>query len=407
MPAVMALCLTLQLVASGCKPGNLNTVYSGLNYNCSVILQRGNERITITNENALFNGSEDRKFFTCPNDYYDHATYDLNGDGVRNQADAVEDWRRWVHYHLQMARDSEDVTISEQWRGWCEVPGTARCDSEAGRWTDNPPDQEAPPDVPMSVCSEGAGTCIHTAFSSSEPSSTDPIENMTELEWPGEGVCVGAESNQTICLTNCGTEALVITGGGIPLSPQSADFEIVWNECAPETEGGVLRDGFLEAGESCFLQVEFDPQAAGERHADISLNTTHPDLENIDIGLTAQADGGEINVPETAAFYEMPAGGGCTHETRVCITNTGCGQLQISDFEIENNNFELVSDPTETGPVTLPTSGSPPGACGGLELVIRFCSNDPTTLYDNGTLQITSNDLLYHTAEVVLINPGG
>ena len=134
------------------------------------------------------------------------------------------------------------------------------------------------------------------------------------------------------------------TGARIPLSLQSADFDMVWNEC----------------------------------------------------------------VPETAAFYEMPVGGGCTHETRVCITNTGCGQLQISDFEVENNNFELVSDPTATGPVTLPPTGagSPPGVCGGLELVIRFCSNDPATLHDNGMLQITSDDSRYYT-EVELLNPGG
>ena len=50
--------------------------------------------MTITNEHALFDGSEDQKFFTCSTDYYDNATYDLNGDGVRNQVDAVEDWRQ-------------------------------------------------------------------------------------------------------------------------------------------------------------------------------------------------------------------------------------------------------------------------------------------------------------------------
>lgn len=405
---MIALFLTLQLVASGCHYGSLDTPPTGQNYNCSIVLQRGDERITLTNDHPLFDGSEDRKFFTCPNYYYDREAYDLNGDGVRNQEDAVEDWRHWVHHHLQMARDSEDVTISEQWRGWCEVPGTARCDSEADRWTDKPPDQEAlPDDVPMSVCSEGANSCIHAAFSSSEPSASDPLENRTELEWPVEGVCIGNESDQTICLTNCGTEALTITGAGIPISPQSADFEIIWNECVPDSEGGVLIGGVLDPGSSCFLGVQFDPRASGERHAAITFNTSDLHIENVELELTAQAAGGAITVPETADFYWMPVGG-CTHETRVCITNWGCGHLQISNFHIENDNFELVSDP---GPVTLPPSevGSPPGVCGGLELFIRFCSNDPATLYDNGTLQITSDDPrpLYSTVDVVLINPGG
>ncbi len=405
MKFLLALFMGFQLLALGCEWGLVNTMWAGNNYNCSITLQRGNERRTLTNDHALFEGMEERKFFTCPVGYDDHARYDLNGDGVRDQADAVLDWRRWVHYNLQRARESEDITVSEQWRGWCEVPDSARCVDVSGMWQDSPPDQEALPDVPMSVCSTVEERCINAAFSASEPGMGDPLENVTDLEWPVEEVCVGEESEQTLRLTNCDSETLYILGAGIPVAPQSADFQIVWNQCAPESEAGLLIDGALDPGSSCLLAVQFDPQAPGERHAAIVFNTTDPELENVEIQLTAQAVGGAINVPEAATFYEMSVGG-CTHEARVCIANTGCGNLEISDLEIDNANFELVSDPTAAGDLILPPTGTGSGVCGGLELVIRYCENDPATLHENGILQITSDDTLYPTVEVRLMNPG-
>ena len=416
-PFIMAFLMTLQLVPFGCYriDGELYTSLfetpTGNYYNCSIVLERGGERRIIDNHHALF-GDDERKFFTCP-EGDECLAYDLNGDGVRNEADAIQDWRHWVHYHLQLARESEDATVREQWRGWCEVPESAELTSRAGSWSDSPPVHDALPDVTMSVCPESPETCVHAAFSSSEPAFGEPLSHTTELEWSVDSVCVGAESRQDICLTNCGTEDLVITGAGIPVSAQSADFEIVWNECVSETMGGILRDGVLEAGESCFLQVEFDPPSPGERQAAVVFNTRDSDLETIEINLTAQAEGGAISVPATATFHEIPTGGGCTHETTICITNTGCGQLEISNFHIEDSDFQVIDDPTETDdpersePFLLSPSGSgsTPEDCGGLPLTIRYCPSGSATV-DGAILEITSDDAYHSTVEVELTIPG-
>ena len=177
---------------------------------------------------------------------------------------------------------------------------------------------------------------------------------------------VGQTGQQTITITNTGTENLEITGIESDVSGLTFDTTTFT----------------VEAGGSQTVTVTFPSSTEGTFSGNITISSNDPNsaTSTLSVSITVQPPPvPAISIQQTAVNFAIDAGQ--TGEQTITITNTGTADLEItgiesdvSGFSFSPSTFTLSPDGSQTVTITFPSSTE--GTFSGL---ITISSNDPNS----------------------------
>ncbi|MCX7913865.1 MAG: choice-of-anchor D domain-containing protein, partial [Thermodesulfovibrionales bacterium] len=179
---------------------------------------------------------------------------------------------------------------------------------------------------------------------------------------------VGKSSQQTVSVSNTGTEALNITEITNPTTP----FSKVGHNC-PAT---------LAIGDSCQINVKFSPTTAGSFSSSFNIKSNDPVKPTVKVTL----NGVGIAIPdilvEPLVVIFPDTNVGFSSETNINVKNLGTGNLIInsvipptsSDFTISSNNCVGALVPNTTCQIKVKFS---PTTAGQKQSSLTINSNDP------------------------------
>ena len=399
--ALLALLASLSLAQAGClltgETVHYRYVYN--RYACRATLVN-----TSTGERRVVESSMLAR--TAPGaparDFFD---YDWDGNGTRNEADVLLDWRRYL---------SARVLTSGDFAGgsWCVMPSDISCTRGGtvsfASSTHTPLPAGAPTECPVD-----AGARLEVSAPGLTPGG--------QLSFPDTPVG-GASAPVTFTVTNPSTVPVRVNGVGfLPGGGADAPDFVKSDSCLP-TAADMGRGHLLAPGGTCSFQMQFRPQhrdgvaecaaAAPDescrRVATVSV-TGESDLERnnlapANVALSGRAIGGSLVVEPASevCFSRRVDCIGCCTETRVIrISNGGPGELTINSVGLTGdsaaNGFQFLA-PYPMLPGRLRLGGLP------VDLNVRYCNPGSGSGAD-GAFTINSSDRRLPTTAVTLVNP--
>ena len=213
------------------------------------------------------------------------------------------------------------------------------------------------------------------------PGSVPQLDVATSVDFGL--VPVGTDSGpRPTVLQNVGTGRLCLNVMG-PSGPNPDDFtrESV-DDCRMDTTDELAAGRvFVEAGESCTLQLHFVPTNPGARRANMDLDTNDPAGRLRQIVLTGTGQGGRLVVASGAPPLCAPLGADRCYGRRVEVRNEGPGHVRIGSWGGDGVWSAGMYVPFEPGPT------SPPLAPGGTHSAwVSACM-----LSMGGSLSVASN----------------
>lgn len=403
--SLLALLTTLTLTQPGCLLTG-ETVYlrwTYNKYNC-----RATFVDTATGERRIVDSTMLAR--TAPGaparDFFDK---DWDGNGTRNDADALLDWRRYLSAH---------VLTSPEFAGgsWCVVPSEVSCTRNGTvsfNGTSGGPDP-TPPALP-----EGAPTECPAETGARLEVSAPGLMPDGQLSFPDTAVG-GVSAPVTFTVANRSTVPVRVNGVDFVGALDAPDFVKSADSCLPTSaEMMAGRGHFLAAGGSCTFQVQFRPQhrdgvpecadAAPDEscrrrvllfvngEADVSRAALTP----FTVGLSGRALGGRLVVepPSEVCFSaSVPNPGWCTEARTIRLRNDGLGELTVNSAGIMGGSgaggFQQLA-PYPALPLRL-------GPGGTADFIVRFCNAGSGA---DSVFTINSSDHRSPTTAITLVNP--
>jgi hypothetical protein len=363
------------------------------NYICRATLvdtTNGERRMLVSNMlSGTAPGAAERSFFS----------YDWDGNGMQNEADARLDWRRYLR---------NDVVTSSSFTGrsWCIRPAETSC-MQSGRIS-RPSGRLPPlPAAEVTDCSGAEGAALVV--------SATGLTMDNQFAFPD--TLVGSTSAAvTFTVTNASSIGLRVNTVDFIAGADVPDFIKTADTCAPTpAEIGMGRGHLLGAGDACTLQLQFRPQhrdgiaectstAPNEscrRRASLlvtgEIDASRSMVTPVNVGVSGRALGGDITTePAEVCFAAAPTLGSCTPYRNLRITNSSGGDLTLTSamLTMPGNRFDATMPFLMS--FTVPMGFS-------LNVPVRFCNvaNDPT----NGEFTINSSSPTRPTTVVTLVNP--
>lgn len=367
-------------------------VYRSYTCNATLMDTNNGERRTVASNmiSATAPGAASRSFLT----------YDWDGNGTRNEADALLDWRRYL-------RNNVSTSTNFTGRSWCVVPSSTTCsDPRDVVWRSATPPTALPtPELPN--CSAITGTQLEV--------SAPGLTSDNQFEFPDTAVGTGGPAI-VFTVTNRSTVPLRVNGVSLMAGAFMPDFIKSADTCAPTAAEMTARRGhLLGAGAACTFQMQFVPQhrdgvpecSAGSpnescrRTGSLSVtgeeDSTRSVVTPVIVRISGRATGGSIvTEPGEICFSSAPALGSCTPYQNLRIRNTSTGDLTLTSARLTRSGNLWEATMPFLMPLTLPM---------GLyvDVPVRFCNmaNDPT----DGEFTINSSSPTNPTTVVRLVNP--
>lgn len=403
--ALLALLASLALGQAGCLL-TTETIYLRWTYNNYVC--RATLVDTATGERRIVDstmlastapGAPARSFFDK----------DWDGNGTRDRADALLDWKRYLAAHVLTSRNFTG-------RSWCvrpsdiscELRGTVSFNGIAGGTDPTPPalPDGAPPECPSTV---GARLDV----------TAPGLTADNQLSFPDTAVG-GASAPVTFTVANASTIPLRVNGVDFVGGADAPDFVKTADSCLPTSaEMATGRGHLLGTGGSCTFQLQFrprhrdgvaecaaaSPDESCRRRASLFV-TGEADLERtalspVSVGLSGRAIGGHLVVePAGDVCFAANVGspGWCAEAHTIRLRNDGPGELSIYSAGIAGGSGTGGFQQLLPYPV-LPLRLGPGESS---DFIVRFCNAGTTT---DSTFTINSSDPRNPTVVVALINP--
>lgn len=133
----------------------------------------------------------------------------------------------------------------------------------------------------------------------------------------------GPSAARTFTLSSSGTADLTIPASGITLTGTNSDqFQVTGGTCVAGTSS-------LSNGQSCTVNVAFNPSSVGVKSATLQVQTNDGDKTATLSGTGITAPAGSFS-PSTLSFGSQPVSGGPTSRADVTLNSTGTGNLVLS-----------------------------------------------------------------------------
>jgi len=403
--ALLALLASLALGLAGCSLTNeviyYRTTYN--NYVCRATLfdtESGEQRIVDSSMLAsTAPGAPARSFFDK----------DWDGNGTRDSADALLDWRRYLAAHVVTSRDFTG-------RSWCVRPSDVSCERRGTVsfiGTSGGPDPTPPalPDGAPPECPSSVGARLEV--------SAPGLTADNQFSFPDTAVG-DASAPVTFTVTNASTVPLRVNGVDFLGGADAPDFVKTADSCLPTpAEMATGRGHLLGAGGTCTFQLQFRPQhrdgvavcaatsldESCRRRATLTVNgevdLDRTALAPVNVGLSGRALGGSIVVEpagEVCFSASVPNLGWCTESHTIRLRNDGPGELTIYSAGITGGSgaggFQQLA-PFPTLPLRL-------GPGGSADFIVRFCNSGNTA---DSAFTVNSSDPRSPTVVVPLVNP--
>ena len=337
---------------------------------------------------------------------------DWDGNGRREDADALLDWRRYLAAHVLTSRNFIG-------RSWCARPsdiscvrrGTVGFNTTAGSSV-----TAGPPALPAGApaeCPADAGGRLEVSAPGLAPDG--------QFSFPDTAVG-DVSAPVTFTVTNPSTVPLRVNGVALLPGAHVPDFVKSADTCQPTSmDIASMRGYFLGAGRSCTFQMQFRPQhrdgvpecadAAPDescrRSATLSVtgesNLERNALTPANVGLSGRALGGRLTVEpsgEVCFSASVPVTGWCTERRTIRLRNDGLGELTVSSAGIMGGSgaggFQQLA-PFPALPLRLAPGGT-------ADFTVRFCNEGSAA---DSTFTINSSDHRSPTTTVTLVNPLG
>jgi hypothetical protein len=403
------LAAALAVVTTGCELES----YSSVRYTCSIqvspvgdpglVLELDNlndERLLDGNGNTLWDYFQCLDEENCP-----ECGFVADQIVIPSGGEMDGHWERLVATRIaQLAADDPNSDFA-RFDLWCQVPGTRECrpapDPAGG------PGAELLFDFP--ACTDAVVGEVGLPLCQEAP----PVDSCLAIDCgEGEGctaidfgpVAIGQQAERTVTLRNCGGEGdPVVTVSAIRQVPgigsAPAAFGVAGTEqsCLPEPpaeEKLLTTEAEDPNNASCSFLVTFRPPEPQPQSADLRFRGAAPQHE-IDLS-GAGVSGTPVATPERLCIEEQP-GEQCSGPATLAVTNSGPGDLLISELRIpelngEPQNFQLVPPEGPPLPVVLPADGT------ALDLEIQWCESEPRD--ENARLEIVNSNPVTPTFEV-------
>jgi hypothetical protein len=340
-------------------------------------------------------------------DFFDN---DWDGNGTRNSADALLDWKRYLAAHVLTSGDFAG-------RSWCVSPsdiiiyqdGTVSFNGTSGGPSPVPP---ALPDGAPPECPAETGARLEVSAPGFTPDG--------QLSFPDTAVG-GASAPVTFTVTNPGTVPLRVNGVDFLGGADTPDFVKSADSCLPTSvEMASGRGHLLGVGGTCTFQMQFRPQhrdgvaecadAAPDescrRRATLFVNgevdLSRNSLTPVNVGLSGRALGGHLVVEpagEVCFSASVTVTGWCTEAHTIRLRNDGLGELTVTSAGIMGGSgaggFQQLA-PYPALPLRLAPGGPP------AEFIVRFCNAGSGA---DSVFTINSSDSRRPTTTVTLVNP--
>ena len=341
---------------------------------CFVTVQSGDMQVALSSITHEDFGAR-RDYFTCVSPHCPTTC------SRRTEADAEADWSRWVRREIERIQTTDPTsTFSMVDEGWCQVPGTLRCEPLGTLLTDLTCD-DLPPLDPLEVCPPPVGdACV-------EVSCPDP--GCSEIDFgavPISDTPLSGGVSQTVVVSNCG-EVDVRTQIDETILPVGARSHFVIPvdtfQCGARTAEEMMLGRILEVppGDSdCSFDIVFRPTMPLD-HAGRKVFWSEA-LSDHTIELRGFGVGGGL-IDDAPAMICLPEATPCTAEQTITLTNGGPGPVIVRTIATSATNFEIVTPTPAMLPITL-NAGDPP-----LEVRVRWCAGPPGAVA--GTLQIDTS----------------
>ena len=362
------------------------------NYICRATLvdtTNGERRMVVSSMlSTTAPGAAPRSFFS----------YDWNGDGTSNEADAQLDWRRYLNNNVATSTDFTG-------RSWCVRPAETSC-TESGRFgvdTGTAPTPLPPAELPN--CSGAEGATLQVSAPGLTPDN--------RFLFPDTSVG-SATAPVTFTVTNASSVVLRVNSVDFIAGADVPDFIKTSDGCVP-TPADMGRGHLLTPGGVCTFQLQFRPQhrdgiaecAPGapnescRRRATLfvtgEVDASRSMVTPVNVGVSGLAMGGDLAIePTEICFASAPALGSCTAIQTLRIRNTSGGDLTLTSARLTRAGNRFEATMPFLMPLTLPMGLS-------IDVPVRFCNvaNDPT----DGEFTINSSSPTRPTTVVTLVNP--
>ncbi|WP_455219927.1 choice-of-anchor D domain-containing protein, partial [Kaarinaea lacus] len=210
---------------------------------------------------------------------------------------------------------------------------------------------------------------------------------MTTLNLGTVAVDAGSSVPVAAVITNTGESNLTISSVSIA-GTNAAEFTI-----AADTADTVLTPNMSRT-----VNIAFDPAATGQRTANLQIATDDFDNPTVSIALTGEGVTSNVVIPNiqvTPNTVDYPDAKDINNKTAilktVAITNTGNGDLAITNIELTGPNRDAFVITTDSGESVLAPMESrtivlnfSPDVTGNLSATLAITSNDP----DSPTIEV-------------------
>jgi hypothetical protein len=393
LSAVPILLVLLALTQTNCNLSHAVALPNFAQYKCrATLIDAFNGERRVVQSSMLAQtapGAPSRDFFN----------FDWDGNHVRNDADVLLDWRRYLANEVLR-------TPTFTGRTWCSSPVDVSC-QQAGTRVFN----SMPTPVPGSAildCASPPGPLQY--FEITAPG----LEPGNQFSFPDTSIG-GVTSPVTFTVTNRGTVPLRVSGVDFLGGGSAADFVKSADTCLPTpTEISQGRGHLLGVGIPCTFQLQFQPQhRPGVAECDVSapnescrrratlfvtgeVNSSRSALSPTNVWPSGRAIGGGIvTEPTEVCFATAPPLGSCTATQTLRIRNTSTALVTLTSARLTRAGNRFDAPMPFLMSLPLP-AGSP------IDVDVRFCNvaNDPT----DGEFTINSSSS-NPTTVVTLVNP--
>jgi hypothetical protein len=223
---------------------------------------------------------------------------------------------------------------------------------------------------------------------------TDSVAPGNDLDVPFGSVTVGTSADQTVTVTNAGTDNLLI-GTVASADPLPAPFSILNDTCSSQT---------LAPSASCTITVRFAPNATSSLSDTFDIPSNDPDEDPVTVSVSGTGTGApvpNISVPASVDLGEVVEND-TSAPSEVIISNTGSLDLTVSSIAIDaGTDFTLDlgggSNPCTTANPIIPAGDN-------CSVVVVFAPKSVGAISDN--LAITSDDPDQPNVNVLLSGTG-
>ncbi len=229
----------------------------------------------------------------------------------------------------------------------------------------------------LSIESDDPDTAVvDVALSGTGIATPEPDISVSPTTVDFGSVIIGNTSAQTITVTNAGSAALNVG----TLAVTGSDYSTANDFCSDST---------VAVGDTCTVDVVFEPSAEGARTGTLSIPSDDPDTAVVDVALsgTGVAAQPDITVSPTSVDFGGVTVGDSKSEV-ITVTNDGTADLTITSVSSLSDPFSITDGctgtlaPSDSCAITVNFA---PSAVGTFSDSLDITSDDP----DEGTVSVS------------------